>query len=204
MTSRFRQKLRRRAIRPPCRAAASKPGGSARRRVARAVPVATLLVCGCVSTGQHRYPAPAPVFDPITFFAGATEGTGSLKVVFTPRQSTLVEGHGTVAGRTVVLDQTVRRGDRAPTQRRWVLQETAPGRYAGTLTDASGPVTGDVTGNELHLAFPMKGGLRAEQWLYLEAGGERARNRMVVSKFGLPVASLDETIRRLPDPPRRP
>ena len=40
----------------------------------------------------------------------------------------------------------------------------------------------------------MKGGLHAQQWLYLQPGGQVARNRMVVTKFGVPVASLDETI----------
>ncbi len=177
-------------------------GRRVRPSLARAAPLAALFAGGCVSAGHlGRYAAPAPVFDPIAFFAGPTEGTGSLKIVLQPRRTTLVEGHGRVTGRTIELDQTVRQGDKPPAHRTWVLRETAPGRYAGTLTDASGPVTGEVTGNRLHLAFPMKGGLRAQQWLYLEPGGQTARNRMVVSKFGIAVASLDEVIRRLPDPP---
>ena len=45
----------------------------------------------------------------------------------------------------------------------------------------------------------MQGGLHAQQWFYLQPGGQVALNRMVVTKFGLPVASLDETIRRLPE-----
>ena len=72
-----------------------------------------------------------------------------------------------------------------------------PGRYAGTLSDASGPVTADVAGNRLHIAFPMKGGLRAQQWLYLSPNGQVAQNRMVVTKLGIPVASLDEVITRV-------
>lgn len=58
-------------------------------------------------------------------------------------------------------------------------------------------MTGEVTGNLLHLAFSMKGGLRAQQWLYLQPGGQVSRNRMLITKFGLPVASLDETIRHM-------
>ena len=72
-----------------------------------------------------------------------------------------------------------------------------PGRYRGTLTEASGPVTGEVVGNRLTLAFPMRGGLRVRQWLYLQPGGQVARNRLVVTKLGVPVASLDEVITRL-------
>ena len=155
---------------------------------------------GCVPAGHLvRYRAPAPSFDPIAFFAGPTEGVGSLKIAFRHRQATLVRGTGRRDGdAAIVLDQDVRRGDEKPTHRTWRLHRVAPGRYAGTLTDASGPVAGDVLGNRLHLAFAMKGGLKAEQWLYLQPGGEVARNRMVVTKFGIPVASLDEVITRLP------
>ena len=59
-------------------------------------------------------------------------------------------------------------------------------------------MTGEVMGNVLHLAFAMKVGPRAKRWLYLQPGGQVSRNRMVVTKFGLPVTSLDETIRRIP------
>ena len=45
----------------------------------------------------------------------------------------------------------------------------------------------------------MKGGLRARQWLSLQPGGQAVRNRMVVSKFGVPVARLDELIERVLD-----
>lgn len=163
--------------------------------------MAALATGACVPSGHlAREQAMTPVFDPVTFFAGATEGRGSLKVMTKPRQTTLVAGRGVVtADGAVVLDQDVRRGDAPPTYRTWRLHRVAPGRYAGTLTDAIGAVSGEVAGNRLHLSFPMKGGLRAQQWLYLQHGGQVARNRMVVSKFGIPVASLDETIRRLPE-----
>ena len=59
-----------------------------------------------------------------------------------------------------------------------------------------GPVTGEVTGHRLHLRFRLKSGLRAEQWLELQAGGRTALNRMVVTKWGVPVARLTETITR--------
>ena len=42
----------------------------------------------------------------------------------------------------------------------------------------------------------MKGGLKAEQWLYLKRGGQVAENVMVIRKFGIPVARLTETITR--------
>ncbi len=60
-----------------------------------------------------------------------------------------------------------------------------------------GPVSGEVTHNRLHLSFRMKGGFHAQQWLTMEPSGRSVRNVMVVRKFGIPVASLEETIRKL-------
>ncbi len=100
------------------------------------------------------------------------------------------------ANGAIVLEQDVHRGNAAPTHRSWYLHRVGPGRYAGTLTDANGPVAGEVVNNSLHLGFAMQGGLHADQWLYLQPGGLVARNRMVVTKFGIAIASLDETITR--------
>lgn len=120
-----------------------------------------------------------------------------LTVMTRHRQAVLVEGKGVVTpDGGIVLDQDVRRGGEAATHRTWHLQRVGTGQFAGTLSDASGPVTGDVSGNCLHLRFAMKGGLRAQQWLYLRPDGQSAHNRLVVTKLGVPVASLDETIVR--------
>lgn len=154
---------------------------------------------GCVSNAHPAgVPSDAPTFDPIAFFAGRTEGRGSLKVVFKHRQPTLFEGRGTVApDGSLTLVQQVRRGKADQTERTWHLHATMAGHYAGTLSDASGPVSGDVNGNGLHLRFGMKGGLQAEQWLYPQPGGEVVQNSMVISKFGLPVARFEERITRI-------
>lgn len=169
------------------------------RTTVQSVLVLVALSLGaCVPLGHlAREHATSPVFDPIAYFAGRTEGRGSLKIVTKPRQAVTVEGHGVTDGDGgIVLDQDVRQGDGPVKHRTWHLRQTAPGRYAGTMSDAVGPVTGEVTGNTLHLSFMMKRGLRAQQWLYLQDGGQVSRNRMVVTKLGMPVASLDETIAR--------
>jgi len=162
---------------------------------------AALLLGGCVASPvPMREHASVPSFDPIVFFAGHTRGVGSLKVLMKRRKTVTVEGHGALdRDGTIVLDQDVREGDRPATHRTWRLQRTAPGRYAGSLTGSTGPVTADVTDGVLHLDFMMKGGLHAQQWLRLEPGGQASHNRMVVAKFGVPVAVLDETIMRVPE-----
>ncbi|MEG3176556.1 DUF3833 family protein [Sphingomonas sp. RB3P16] len=161
---------------------------------------AMFAISACVPSDHlARARAPAPEFDPVRFFAGHSEGRGSLKVALRAHTPTLVDGNGIATpDGGIDLVQSVRLGDGKPTRRTWHLRRVATGRYTGTLSDARGPVTGEVHGNCLHLRFAMKGGLRAQQWLYLEPGGQAAVNRMVVTKFGLPVASLDEKIVRLP------
>jgi len=139
-----------------------------------------------------------PDFDPIAFFEGTTEGHGNLKVVMRRSQQSIVRGYGKASGDAIELVQTVTMENKAPKRRSWHLRRVNADHYTGTLTDAIGPVNGEVTGNCLHLAFAMKGGLRAQQWLYLQPGGQVARNRMVVTKFGFAVAHLEETIERTP------
>lgn len=153
---------------------------------------------GCVAAGRlAREEAAAPVFDPARFFAGETRGEGVLSVAFSGARPVRVASRGvTAADGSIVLDQTVREGDRPARQRQWRLRPAGSGRWTGTLSDASGPVAGEVAGNRLHLRFRMTGGLDAEQWLYLRPGGREVLNRMVVRKLGVPVASLTETIRK--------
>lgn len=158
--------------------------------------IASLGLGACVATPQIAR-APAPRFDAVAFFAGRTEGKGVLKIALHRPSTTLVEGEGRVTeDGGIVLDQTVRRQGKPATQRQWVLHPAGADRYTGTLSDAVGPVDGRTDGNVLHLRFAMKGGLQAEQVLALRPGGAIADNVMIVRKFGLPVARLDETITR--------
>lgn len=162
----------------------------------RIFPVLFLPLAACVSA-PPPIAALAPRFSPQAFFAGATRGEGRLKIVMSGAKRVTVDGRGRMAGDTLVLDQTVTGASATPEQRQWRLREVAPGRYAGTLSDAAGPVAGEVTGSRLHLQFAMKRGLVADQWLDLAADGQSAQNRMVVTKFGMTVAVLNETIRRV-------
>ncbi|OYZ14727.1 MAG: hypothetical protein B7Y35_13610 [Sphingomonadales bacterium 28-64-96] len=170
--------------------------GNTRRMAAALVLLAGLS--GCVSAG--RLPparADAPALDALAFFAGQSRGEGRLKIALRrPRDVTVASaGHwGSDGG--LILDQTVTLGGQPATQRQWQLRRDGPAGVAGSLSDAAGPVTGRVEGNRLHLRFTMKGGLRADQWLALQPGSQVLHNVMIVRKFGLPVARLDEVITR--------
>lgn len=171
-------------------------------RVVRLFPL-LLALPACVGTPALPVaaiaPAAQPRFDPMTFFAGHTQGNGRLSKLFSGTKPTLVEGQGTMDGGALRLVQQVS-GDGSTTRsREWVIREDRPGHYSGTLSDAVGPVTGETHGNRLHLAFTVKGGLRAEQWLTLSPDGQGATNILKVRKFGIAVAILSEDIRRLPE-----
>lgn len=160
---------------------------------------APLLLPGCVSTPRvQQADASAPAFPVARFFAGRLEGEGVLRVMVGGSRAVRVSSLGrSEAGGTIRLDQTIREEGEPARTRTWRLREVAPGRYAGTLSDAAGPVVGEAAGNRLHLRFPMAGGMQAEQWLTLAPDGRSARNVLRVRKFGLTVAALDETIRKL-------
>ncbi|MEO8250547.1 MAG: DUF3833 family protein [Burkholderiales bacterium] len=155
-----------------------------------------LPLAACIVTPEHADLARAePVFSPAGFFSGRTHGQATLKILLSGSTPVQVVGEGTVEpDGTLVLVQRIERGSESPATRTWRIHPAGDGRYGGTLTSAEGPVTGDVSGNRLHLRFTAEGGLDTEQWLYLQPGGQVALNRMVVRKFGLPVAALEETI----------
>lgn len=154
-----------------------------------------LVLAGCAA-GRSELARPGPVFSAERFFAGHTEGQGQLKIALSGAKGFNVHGDGEVeADGTLVLGQLVEREGKDPERREWRIRRDGAG-YSGTLSDAKGIVRGEVRGNALHLRFTMTNGMNAEQWIYLQPGGRVALNRMTVKKFGVTVASIEETIRK--------
>jgi hypothetical protein len=159
---------------------------------------ALLLVGFAVAPPSAAAPSAAPSFEPERFFLGRSEGRGVIKIFLSGERQLKVRSNGRVeADGTLVLDQRVEQEGKAPEQRQWRIRKIGSGRYSGTLSDAAGPVAGEMKDNRLRLRYRMKNGLDAEQWLHLEPGGRTATNRMTVRKFGVSVATVNETIRRL-------
>ena len=131
-----------------------------------------LLLAVAAAASPAKSPA-APRFDPLIFFNGASQGEGRLKIAMRAGQLVHVRSNGRRQGETLVLEQRVEQEGKPPRDRTWVIRAVAPGRYAGTLSDASGPVTGEARGARLHLSFRMKGGLKADQWLTLARTASR-------------------------------
>ncbi|MDT7933018.1 MAG: DUF3833 family protein [Sphingomonadaceae bacterium] len=156
-----------------------------------------LLLAGCgAPLTQPELERPEPRFDPVAFFSGTSHGEGRLKLVLSPSRTVRVDSAGRFTDGTLVLDQTIRREGHRIQRRSWRLRETAPGHWQGSLTEASGPVTADVSGNALHIRYAMKGGLHAEQWLYLAADGRSAANRLGIRFGPVRLATIEERIEK--------
>ena len=147
-------------------------------------------------------PAAAPaqpaarIFDPVAFFDGRTTGEGRLKKIMSAAQATRVSGRGRIESGVLVLDQSVTIAGEPRRERQWRLHAVAPGRWAGTLSDARGPVIASAAGAVLTIAYTSNDGMGITQAVTLAPDGRSARNRMKVRKFGMTVATLDETITR--------
>ena len=134
-------------------------------------------------------------FDPITFFTGATESTGALKQAFSSAKSTRGSGFGAMRGKgTFVLDQTMTIAGEPAKKRQWQLHLISPGHFGGMISDGKGPVTIDVAGNRLLIKYTMANGLKVQSTLTIDPGGRSGHNRSSVRKWGMTVATLDETI----------
>lgn len=142
--------------------------------------------------------APARQFDPLDFFAGRTEGIGRMKIALGPLRAVRVHGRGLIQpDGAIVLDQDVDRENKPSTHRSWRIRAIAPGLYAGSLSDAGGPIVGETVDGRLHLSYRSKSGFAVDQWLALTPDGRSAVNRLTARKMGVVVAYLDETIRKV-------
>ena len=135
-------------------------------------------------------------FTPQVGFAGASEGNGTLKLLFGAERPYRVENYGQrLADGTFRLDQTVRFQGKPPTRRHWILTSVRPGTYTGTLSDAAGGVTGHTEGSQLVLRYRLKGPLVMHQTLKLMPDGT-IDNVGRITLLGIPVGHLRETITR--------
>ena len=159
------------------------------------VAVGVMALAACTAAAPPEAAQPGPAFDPIAFFTGATHGDGKLDQVMKGTRTVTVDSVGRPErdGSLTLTQRIAMQGD-PPRTRVWKLKQVAPGRYAGTLTDANSPVETRAIGRAIRIRYPMKGGLTVEQWLTPLPGGRAIDNRMTVHKWGLRVAALRERI----------
>ena len=132
------------------------------------------------------------------FFVGRTEGTGTVNVIMSGSHGVRDRSRGWIdRGGALNLDQVLEEEGKPPRRRTWRLVRSGANRITGTISDARGPVTGELNGDVLHLRYRLAEGPSVEQWITLRAGGRTAHNRMIFRRFGLRVATAESTIRRV-------
>lgn len=138
----------------------------------------------------------APVAGMEQFFVGRTQGTSIVSIIMSGHHTVNDRGRGWMEGRTLVLQQTVEEEGKPTRNRTWRLTRNG-NRISGTITDARGPVEGEINGSTVHLRYRSAEGPSVEQWLTFHAGGRAAFNRMVFRRLGIEVARLEGVIRRV-------
>ena len=138
-----------------------------------------------------------PALAPEQFFVGRTEGVGTVHVILSGRHGVRVHSRGRMDRGALLLDQRVEEEGRPARRRSWRLVRSGPNRFTGTISDARGPVSGEIAGNVLHLRYRSAEGPSVEQRITFQPGGRTAHNRMTFRRFGLTVATVEETIRRV-------
>ncbi|MEO6582241.1 MAG: DUF3833 family protein [Sphingomicrobium sp.] len=141
--------------------------------------------------------AARPLVHPLKFFEGKTESSGTVKIFTQERYRTRSIGRGRIdADGSLNLVQQVHDEGKPQRERRWRIRQIATGHFAGSMSEATGPVVIDEVGGLYRFRFKMKGHLAVEQWLAPLPGGASARNRMTVRKFGMTVGTGDGIVRK--------
>jgi hypothetical protein len=157
--------------------------------------VAPLALVGASASARPGNADPST--DPMRFFEGKTESLSTIKVFMRKPYKSRTMGDGEIAGGVLDLVQRVHEDGKAPYDRRWKMRQVAPGRFAGSMSEATGAVNVEQIGVRYRFQFRMKGNLSVEQWLIPLPGGASARSKLSIRKFGMTVGRSEGTIRKL-------
>jgi hypothetical protein len=143
--------------------------------------------------------APAAGASPLEqFFIGTTQGAGTVSVIMSGSHAMRdrSRGHRDPDG-ALIIEQVIEEVGKPLRHRAWRLVRAGGDRILGKISDARGPVEGELRGNSLHLRYRMEEGPSVEQWITLRAGGRAASNRMTFHRFGMKVATVESEIRKI-------
>lgn len=157
------------------------------------------LVLALAAAAASATPAAVPgTFDITAFFTGRTHTDNVIKIALHRPTPLIVDSVGGKGDRgDFVMVDTVHEGDKPVRTRKWIMHQLGPGHFAGTLTDAVGPVDMNVEGGRATVRYTMKGGLDIVQTMTVQDDGRSMSNHVVAKKFGLTFAHVDGTVRKL-------
>jgi hypothetical protein len=137
--------------------------------------------------------------DMTVFFAGKSHADNVMKVALHDPKKLIVDSVGgrNREGEFVLID-TVHEEGKPVRSRTWVMRSVGPNHFTGILSDAVGPVDVTARGDSATIRYTMRdGNLRIVQQLQLQGDGTTLANHVIAKKFGLTVARVDGTIRKL-------
>ena len=162
------------------------------------------LFFGFTAQSPRDYAGSAPVFDPRRHLAGEMQSdgviygpTGRVAARFTAR----MRGDWDNAGGSLAEVFDFATGQQQ--QRLWTITDAGSARFTATAPDVEGVAVGELSGATLRMRYRLRlaqdaGGhlLNVTDWLYLAPNGV-ILNRSEMRKFGIKVAELVATIRRV-------
>jgi hypothetical protein len=143
--------------------------------------------------------ADRPKLDMTAFFTGRSHAENVMKVALHGPKKLVVDSIGgrNKEGEFVLID-TVREQGKPDRKRTWVMRPAGENHFTGVLSDAIGPVDIVVSGSSATIRYTMRdGNLKVVQQIQLQGDGRTLSNHVIARKFGLKVASVDGTIRKL-------
>lgn len=158
--------------------------------------VVAAVICGLALSANSA--SAERLSDPLSFFEGRTESTATVKVLTKKPYKSRSIGRGEIVkDGSLHLVQRVEDEGKSPYERRWHIRQVAPGRFSGTMSEATGPVTVDEVSGGYRFRFKMKGSVSVEQWLMPLPGGKAARSKVTIRKFGMTVGKSEGMVRKL-------
>ena len=158
----------------------------------------TLFAFSAVVAAFASSAGAVPLQHPLRFFEGPTETVGTMKAIMKKTHRVESIGRGTIGpdGALTLVQQVHDEGE-APHERIWHIRQVGPTKFAGTMSEATGPIVIEQVGDGYRFRFNLKGGLAAEQWLIPNRDGNSGSSILTVRKFGMTVARSEATVRRL-------
>ena len=156
-----------------------------------------ILICLAAFATPALAQSSSMVFTPQNGFSGQSEGNGILRLFFS-RRPFHVESRGfDRQDGSFQLDQAVQFTGKATENRTWIISPASSDlKYTGSLSGASGAVTGETTGATLTLRYRVKGPIVMHQILTLAPDGRSIENKGEITLLGIPIGSMHELIRR--------
>jgi hypothetical protein len=169
---------------------------------------AAMSLNGCATMQPHDFAKSETHFELDRYFTGHTRSWG----VFenrggAPRRFFTADSVGKRdAGGDLVLSQHFVFSDGKKQVRIWRIRRVDATHWEATANDMVGLARGEGTGNAFYWEYNIKvdaknplSVVHIRQWIYQPDGTDTVMTRLVITKMGLPVFEVTESIHHVPD-----